>query len=110
MRKLVQPSRLEHAFTRVDDEEDPRAWVDCLDRVQRKPFYREYKARIREILAPRAGGLYLEIGAGTGTDALALGAKVVAVDKSLTMCREARARGQSLSAAADAEALPLPSG
>jgi SAM-dependent methyltransferase len=100
----------QHAFTRVDEEARPHDWVECLDRFHGEPFYRDYKDRIRAILAPRATGLYLEVGAGVGTDALALGANVIAVDKSLTMCRESRARGQGMSVAADAEALPLPSG
>jgi SAM-dependent methyltransferase len=100
----------EHGFTRVDDEARPAAWIECLDKVHREPFYRDYKDRIRAILAPRATGLYLDVGAGVGTDARALGAKVIAVDKSLTMCRESRARGQTMPVAADAEALPFPSG
>jgi SAM-dependent methyltransferase len=100
----------QHGFTRVDEEARPRDWVECLDKLYREPFYRDYKDRIRAILAPRATGLYLEVGAGVGTDAMALGAKVIAVDKSLTMCRESRARGQMLSVVANAEALPFPSG
>jgi hypothetical protein len=62
-----------HGFTRVDEEPRPRDWVECLDEIHAEPFYRAYKDRIRSILAPRAGGLYLEVGAGVGTDAMALG-------------------------------------
>jgi SAM-dependent methyltransferase len=83
--------------------------VECLDKLHSEPFYREYKARVREILSPRPTGVYLEIGAGVGTDAMAIGAKVVGVDRSLRMCRESRARGLMMSVVADAEALPLPS-
>jgi SAM-dependent methyltransferase len=104
------PSNGEHGFTRVDEAARPADWVECLDKLHREPFYRDYKDRIRAILAPRSTGLYLEVGAGVGTDAKALGARVIAVDRSLTMCRESRARGQSLAVVADAEALPLPSG
>jgi len=100
----------QHGFTRVDEEARPIAWVECLDKLHSEPFYRDYKDRIRAILAPRTTGLYLEVGAGVGTDARALGAKVIAVDKSLTMCRESRARGQVMSVAANAEELPFPSG
>lgn len=100
----------EHGFTRVDEDERPAAWIECLDTLHAEPFYREYKARVRALLAPRATGLYLEVGAGAGADALALGARVVAVDRSATMCREARARGARLGVRADAEVLPLPSG
>lgn len=97
-----------HGFTRVDKLPRPAACVECLDMVQAHPFYREYKARVREILRPRGNRLYLEVGAGAGTDARIPGAKVIALDKSLTMCREARARGLQLVVSADAEALPLP--
>ena len=100
----------QHGFTRVDEEARPDAWVECLDKLHGEPFYRDYKARVRAILAPRTRGLYLDVGAGVGTDAIKLGAKVIAVDKSLTMCRESRARGQVMTVAADAEALPFPSG
>jgi SAM-dependent methyltransferase len=100
----------EHGFTRVDDTPRPADWVECVDAMQREPFYRGYKERVRQILAPRAGALYLEVGAGAGTDALALQAHVVAVDKSLTMCRASRQRGVARVVAADAEALPLPAG
>jgi len=107
----VRPSdEVEHGFTRVDREARPADWVECLDKLHGEPFYRAYKERVREILAPRPAGLYLEVGAGVGTDASALGAKVIGIDRSSTMCREARARGQRLSVVADAEALPLPSG
>jgi SAM-dependent methyltransferase len=97
----------QHGFTRVDEEPRPAAWVECLDCLHREPFYQEYKQRVREILAPRPTGLYVEIGAGAGTDAMALGARVIAVDRSLTMCRESRARGLRWSVVADAEQLPF---
>jgi SAM-dependent methyltransferase len=99
----------QHGFTRVDEAARPRDWVECLDRIRCEPFYRDYKDRIRAILAPRATGLYLEVGAGVGADAMALGARIIAVDKSLTMCRESRARGQIMTVAANAEAMPFPS-
>jgi len=100
----------QHGFTRVDADARPAAWVECLDRFHREPFYRDYKARVRALLAPRPGGLYLDLGMGAGTDALAAGARVVGLDRSLTMCREARARGLATAVLADAAALPLPSG
>lgn len=100
----------QHAFTCVDRQPRPADWVECLDRIHSEPFYREYKERVRTILAPRPAGLYLEVGAGVGTDALAIEAKVLGVDRSFTMCRESRARGLTMSVVADAEALPFPSG
>ena len=97
----------QHGFTRVDDEARPADWVECLDRLHGEPFYRHYKRRVRELIAPRPAGLYLEVGAGAGTDALALGARVVGIDRSLTMSREARMRGLTMSVVADAMHLPL---
>jgi SAM-dependent methyltransferase len=104
------PVTRHHGFTGVDEEPMPAAWAACLDKLHAEPFYRDYKARVRAILAPQTTGLYLDVGAGVGTDALRLKAKVIAVDKSLTMCRESRARGQMMTVAGDAEALPLLSG
>ncbi|HEV8368815.1 MAG TPA: hypothetical protein VGQ39_12755 [Pyrinomonadaceae bacterium] len=75
----------QHGFARVDEEARPAAWVEVLDQLHREPFYRDYKARVRAILAARPTGIYLEVGAGVGTDAMMLGARVIAVDKSLTM-------------------------
>jgi len=96
-----------HGFTRVDDDARPARWVECLDTIQREPFYRDYKARVRAIVSPRPTGLYLDVGSGAGTDAMALGARVIGIDRSLTMCREARARGLEMTIMADAAALPL---
>jgi ubiquinone/menaquinone biosynthesis C-methylase UbiE len=106
----LPPTRREHGFTRVDAEPRPEAFVECLDRIHEEPFFREYKRRVRELLQPRPNGLYLDVGMGTGADARELQAKVIGVDRSLTMCREARRRGAPLSLVADAEALPLRSG
>ncbi len=100
----------EHGFTRVDEEATPGIWVECLDKLHGEPFYREYKDRVLAILAPRPMGRYLEVGVGVGTDAMKIGATVIGVDKSLTMCRESHARGLKMAVAADAEALPLASG
>jgi len=103
-------SSSEHGFTRVDAEERPQAWVECLDAMHREPFYREYKARVRAILAPRPTGTYLEVGSGVGTDALKLGATVIGVDRSRTMARESHARGLLTSIVAEAGRLPVASG
>jgi SAM-dependent methyltransferase len=97
-----------HGFERVDEASNPSAWVETLDLLHEEPFYREYKARVRDLLRPESSGLYLEVGAGVGTDSLALDARVVGVDRSLTMCSEARMRGLP-ALVADAEAIPLAS-
>lgn len=103
--------KLEHGFTSVDRQAEPRFWVEVLDRVRQEPAYRAYKARIPELLRPRAGGSYLEVGCGTGDDALALAAQhavyVVGIDSSETMVEEARRRGLDDARVTDAHALPF---
>jgi ubiquinone/menaquinone biosynthesis C-methylase UbiE len=65
----------EHAFTAVDDQPDPSAWIEVLDTMRREPAYAAYKARLAELLRPSEGGRYLEVGTGTGTDALGLASR-----------------------------------
>lgn len=100
-----------HAFSAVDEQPDPSAWIDVLDRVRRDPFYAAYKQRVGELLRPVRGGLYLDVGAGTGADALELaeryGVSAVGVDSSETMVAEARRRGLADAHVADAHSLPF---
>jgi SAM-dependent methyltransferase len=107
----VHADRPEHAFTAVDGQDDPQAWIDVLDTVAREPAYAAYKARTAELLRARPGGRYLEVGTGTGSDALAFAARfgvdVVGVDVSETMVAEARRRGLAEAFVADAGALPF---
>jgi ubiquinone/menaquinone biosynthesis C-methylase UbiE len=87
--------RREHAFTDVVAQPDPAAWVEVLDRVGQEPLYAAYKRRTVELLDPQPGDRYLEVGMGTGTDALACAARfgvdVVGADSSSVMVEEARA-------------------
>jgi SAM-dependent methyltransferase len=66
------------------------------------------------LLAPEPGGRYLELGCGTGADAVALadrfGVGVTGVDRSRTMVAEARQRGVETVVVADAHQLPFASG
>ena len=102
-----------HGFVDVDGQERPEDWVRVLDRIDAEPFYRAYKARVRELLRPAAPGRYLDVGAGSGSFALALaeqhGVEVVALDRAATMAKAARSRGLT-SAVADAAALPFAGG
>jgi SAM-dependent methyltransferase len=100
-----------HGFTSVDTQPLPSEWVQVLDRLGAEPFYAAYKQRLQELLHAEAGGLFLEVGAGTGDAAAALrsryGAEVVAVDSSLTMIAQARLRGLPHAAVADGHRLPF---
>src|SRR5215218_7117534 len=99
-----------HGFTAVNQQADPAAWVRTLDTIHGEPFYAAYKARTLDLLMPRAGGRYLELGGGTGDDARALerasGASAVLLDLSRTMAAEARRRGVT-GITGDAAALPF---
>jgi protein-L-isoaspartate O-methyltransferase len=99
----------EHAFTDVDAQPDPHAWVRVPDTLRQEPPYTGYKQRMVELLEPQRGGCYLEVGTGTGDDALALAARfsasVVGVDSSSVMVEEATRRGLKDAVTADAHAL-----
>lgn len=107
----MDPRRPAHGFTDVDAQPDPGRWVRCLDLLRSDPFFAAYKARVREILEPTPAGRYLEVGAGTGEDALELArvgsARVYALDASYVMMAEARRRGLRTAAVGRAEDLPF---
>jgi len=101
-----------NGFTAVDQQADPEAWVAVLDKLSAEPFYAAYKKRSVELLEPRDGASYLDLGAGTGGDARQIKAQakcsVVAADRSLTMAAACRARGGVLPLVCDAVDLPFP--
>jgi SAM-dependent methyltransferase len=104
----------EHAFTDVDAQADPTAWIGVLDKLRDEPLYAAYKRRILELLDPQPGGRYLEVGCRTGADALACAARfdvaVVGIDSSRVMIDEATRRGLTDAVAADAHSLPFEPG
>ena len=75
-----------HGYTDVDHQKRPQECVDTLDTLAVEPFYERYQARVRELLRPRRGGRFLEVGAGTGRSAARLREEcrvdVVTVDRS----------------------------
>jgi SAM-dependent methyltransferase len=101
----------EHAFTDVDAQPDPEAWVRVLDTVRQEPLYAAYRQRTVALLDPQPGARYLEVGTGAGADALAFAARfdvsVVGADSSSVMIEEARRRGLQDAVVADAHALPF---
>jgi SAM-dependent methyltransferase len=107
---MADPPR-EHGFTAVDEQADPSAWIEVLDKARNEPAYAAYKARVHELLVPVRDGSYLEVGVGTGADAVAFserfGVHVVGVDVSQTMVAEARRRGLLDAVVADAASLPF---
>ena len=110
----MRPRTSEHGFTSVDEQDDPGAWVEILDRVRAEPAYAAYKDRIAELLQATGGRRYLDVGCGPGADALELarrfGVEVAGVDASQTMVDEARSRGLERAEVADAVSLPFEDG
>jgi SAM-dependent methyltransferase len=101
----------DHAFGHVDAQPDPQGWIGVLDKLRDDPLYAAYKRRVIELLDPRPGGRYLDVGTGTGADALAcakrFAATVIGVDSSHVMIEEAKRRGLTSAVVADAHALPF---
>jgi SAM-dependent methyltransferase len=104
-------TRWQHGFRDVDGQADPAAWIAVLDKVGAEPVYAAYKRRAMEVLDPRPGGRYLDVGTGTGADAVAcvrrFDVEVVGVDASQVMVEEATRRGLAQAVQADAHALPF---
>ena len=102
-----------HPFTRVDEQSDPAVWIDVLDRLRGDLLYVGYKRRVADLLEAQPGGRFLEVGAGTGADALDVARRfqvsVVGADVSKAMVDEARRRGLADAVVADAHRLPFSS-
>jgi len=101
----------EHGFTAVDQQADPNAWVRVLDKLRAEPFYAAYKHRVIELLQPRSGELYLDVGAGTGEDSAAVASsancRMIGVDRSLTMATVCDKRAHIPALVCDAGDLPF---
>jgi SAM-dependent methyltransferase len=64
---------------------------EVLDALREHPFYASYKARTIELIGVRAGGHYLDVGAGTGADARDVAAATASswttIDHAVAMAR-----------------------
>lgn len=105
-------------FQSVDDTPGAQRFVACLKLQQSLEFYHRYKAKTFEAMHLVAGASVLEVGCGTGDDAIALAqivgpsGQVTAIDRSQTMLQEAIASTQPLAlpiefVLADAQQLPF---
>lgn len=95
-------------WSAVDDAPDPRRLLTGLDALRAEPFFAESKARMTAILAATRADRVLDIGCGTGEDAIALAAPAIGIEGSVVMCSEARSRHPNLAlVAGDAAALPI---
>lgn len=91
-------------YSSVDGARSIERALEWQDRIDGWPQVQAYKRRSFELLAGLAP--VLDVGAGTGLDAIALDA--LGVDASAAMCARASGRG-AVVARADAHALPFPS-
>ena len=88
-------------FHTVDQTTNPISFVQFMDTSHAQPTAQSYKQEMMEQLALQEGATILDIGCGTGQDAQDLArvvgphGRVVGVDSSETMLREARARSTS---------------
>jgi SAM-dependent methyltransferase len=79
-----------------------------LDALRAEPFFAESKARMASLIADSHAGRVLDVGCGTGEDAVVFTTPAVGVERSIVMCTEARTRHPDLAlVAADATALPI---
>jgi ubiquinone/menaquinone biosynthesis C-methylase UbiE len=98
--KPLPTQRAPEGFPDVDQSADPDYWVDYLDRISAERRFARQRAY--DLLGVRAGDQILDVGCGTGEAARELavlvgnGGRVVGLDRSETMIREARRRAQGL--------------
>ena len=95
-------------WSAVDAAADPRRLVAGLDALRAEPFFATSKRRMAVLLAAAPFGRVVDIGCGTGEDALALDPPAIGVERSVVMCDEARSRHSSLAlVAGDAASLSM---
>ena len=95
-------------WSAVDAAPDPRRLLSGLDTLRSEPFFAGCKARMTELLAAMPANRVLDVGCGTGEDAIALAEPAIGIERSVVMCREARSRHPDLAlVAGDAAALPI---
>ncbi|UBF28283.1 class I SAM-dependent methyltransferase [Kovacikia minuta CCNUW1] len=105
-------------FKDVDHTNAIQKFVQCLKLQQSLAFYKYYKQKTFDLLQLVEGATVLEVGCGTGEDAIALAkwvgntGKVIAVDRSQAMLDQAIANAKNLNlpiefVCADAHDLPF---
>ncbi len=102
-----------------DSTEKVHSYVNTLDRANAADSIKAYKQRTYELAGATTGRRILDLGCGTGYDAMAMatlvgnGGEVVGIDRSEGMVKEARQRAEGVGLpvrfeVGDAMALPFP--
>jgi SAM-dependent methyltransferase len=95
-------------WSAVDAAADPQRLLSGLDALRSEPFFAESKQRMGTLVAGMHAARVLDVGCGTGEDAAGLNPPAVGIERSVVMCREARARHADLElVVADATAIPI---
>ncbi|WLT37930.1 methyltransferase domain-containing protein [Synechocystis sp. B12] len=106
-------------FQDLDNSGNIENFIHCLELQQSLDLYKYYKQKTFEKMQLKPGDSVLEVGCGTGNDALLLAnyvgetGKVTAVDRSQFMLDQARERAKNSTTKfefvlANAEQLPFP--
>src|SRR5260221_14546311 len=99
---MKQPAHDVTQFYMVDQQADPASFVQFMETSHAQPTAQSYKQMIVEQLALQEGATVLDVGCGTGQDALDLAqavgplGRVVGIDCSSTMLESARARAAQM--------------
>jgi SAM-dependent methyltransferase len=98
----------ESEWSAVDQAADPRRLLNGLDALRSEPFFAESKQRMAALARGMRAARVLDVGCGTGEDAAGLDPPAIGIERSVVMCKEARARHALLElAVADAAAIPI---
>jgi SAM-dependent methyltransferase len=98
-------------WSAVDAAADPRRLLNGLDALRSEPFFAERKHRMAALVASVHAARVLDVGCGTGEDAAGLDPTAIGIERSVVMCKEARARHAELALVlADASAIPIRDG
>ena len=91
---------LAEGFRNVDQQSDVEKFKTCLAFLDSLPSFRTYKEESYRLLRPEEGSAFLDVGCGLGFDVERLArktaAKIVGLDTSYELLKEARHRGQDL--------------
>ncbi len=91
---------LAQGFQNVDSQSDVAKFKGCLAFIDSLPSFRKYKKETEQLLRPKDGRVFVDIGCGLGFDVERLAkktsGKIIGLDASQEFLRDARQRSQKL--------------